>query len=107
MSGSDADSIFDHFYEFSHSAGGLHVWRSFLQLVWLLCAWTIWNDRNNRLFNNVENFIVQLLDKVKHTSLRWLHASNVNFVYGFIVRGGQAPCFVWALAKCYCTCDRL
>ena len=83
MLGPDADSIFDHFYQVSHSAVGLPARRSFLQLVWLLCAWTIWNDCNNRLFNNVENFIVQLLDKVKHTSLRWPHASNINFVYGF------------------------
>jgi len=60
--GPDTNNILVHFYQFSHSAGGLRARRS-------LCAWTIWNDRNNRLFNNVENFIVQLLDKVKHTSL--------------------------------------
>jgi len=24
-----------------------------------------------------------------------------------LVRGGQAPCFVWALVKCFRNCDRL
>lgn len=57
VSGPDSDSILDHFYQFNHSAGGLRARRSFLQLVWLFCALTIWNDRNNRLFNNVENYI--------------------------------------------------
>jgi hypothetical protein len=73
VSGPDTNNILDHFYQFSDSARGLHARRSFLQLVWLLCTWTIWNDRNNRLFNKCRKFhIVQLLDKVKHTSLRWL-----------------------------------
>jgi hypothetical protein len=56
---------------------------SFMQLVWLLCAWTIWNDRNNILFNNVESSIDQLLDKVKRHTLWWLNASNTNFVFDF------------------------
>jgi hypothetical protein len=57
--------------------------RSFMQLVWLLCAWIIWNDRNQILINNIESFIDQLLDKVKYYSFWWLKASNVIFVYGF------------------------
>jgi hypothetical protein len=79
--GPDHHNISDHLYQFTHSAGGFRARYSFLRLVWLLCAWTIWNDRNNRLFNNVEKFIAQLLDKVKHYSLWWLKASNTNFVF--------------------------
>jgi hypothetical protein len=102
VSGPDPLDVSDHFYQFTHSTGGLRARRSFLQLVWLLCAWIIWNDCNHILFNNwllcawiiwndcnhilfnnIENFIDQLLDKVKNYSLWWLKASNANFVYGF------------------------
>jgi len=82
VSGPDRHSISEYLYQFTHLAGDLCARHSFLQLVWLLCAWTIWNDRNNRLFKNVENFIANLLDKVKHYSLWWLKASNTNFVFG-------------------------
>jgi len=77
VSGPAPHSISEHFYQFTHSAGGLRAKRSFLQLVWLLCAWIIWNDRNNKLFNNVSSSIPQLLEKVKHYSLWWLKARVV------------------------------
>jgi len=81
--GLNPQSISDHFYQFIHSSYGLPARRSFLQLVWLLCVWIIWNDCHSRLFKNIENSISQLLDKVKHHSFWWLKARNANFVYGF------------------------
>jgi len=56
--------------------------QSFLRLIWLLCVWLLWNERNNRLFNNIETPILQLLDKVKFHSFWWLKANNATFVYG-------------------------
>ena len=83
VSGPDPFSILDHLYQFiTHSMGGSHATCSFMQL-WLLCAWTIWNDRNNRLFTDVESSIDKLLDEVKYYSLWWLKASNTNFVFDF------------------------
>jgi hypothetical protein len=38
VSGPDPHNISDHFYHFTHSAGGLRARRSLLQLVWLHCA---------------------------------------------------------------------
>jgi hypothetical protein len=58
VSGPDPHNISDHLYQFTHSVGGSRARRSFMQLVWLLCAWTIWNGRNNKLFNNVESSIL-------------------------------------------------
>jgi len=55
--------------------------RSFLQLLWLLCIWLVWNERNNRLFNNTETSIEHLLDKTKFHSLWWLKANKITFVY--------------------------
>jgi len=50
----------------------------------LLClCLDIWNERNSRLFKNIENFIPQLLDKVKYYSFLWLKGNMANFVYSF------------------------
>jgi len=51
--GVDYIVLSDHFLQFMYSIGGGKVTRSFLQLIWLLCVWVLWNERNNRLFNNV------------------------------------------------------
>ena len=42
--------IQDHFYQFIYYIGGLKAWRNFLQLLWILCSWILWTERNNRLF---------------------------------------------------------
>jgi len=62
----DHCNILSHFVQFIHSIGGLKARRSFLQLVWLLIIWVLWNERNNRLFNMKENSMIQLLGKVKN-----------------------------------------
>jgi len=56
--------------------------RSFMQLVWLLGVWIVWNERNNRVFKNTQTTMIDLLEKVKYHSLWWLKAHNANFVYG-------------------------
>jgi len=63
--GPDISIVSDHFLQFTHSAGGTQARHFFMQLVWLLCAWIIWNDCNQRLFNNIGSFIDELLEKVK------------------------------------------
>ena len=76
----DPQVLPDHFIQFTYASDGLKVRRSFLQLVWLLCVWLVWNERNNRLSKNIESSIPQLFDKVKYYSLWWLEANNANFV---------------------------
>jgi hypothetical protein len=80
--GVDPNNISDHFYQFIHCTGHSKKRRSFLQLLWLLCVWQVWNERNNRIFNNIQTSSLQLLDRVKYHSLWWLKANNVNFMYG-------------------------
>jgi hypothetical protein len=48
----DPQNLDDHFIRFTFSAGGLRARRSFLQLIWLLCVWVIWNERNQHQFRN-------------------------------------------------------
>jgi hypothetical protein len=72
----------DHFIQFIHLSGVGKARRSFLQLLWLLCVWVLWTERNNMVFNNAITPIHRLLDKVKYLSLGWLKAKKVTFVFG-------------------------
>ena len=83
FSGADTQVLLDYFSQFIYSTCGLKAWSSFLQLIWLLCVWVVCNERNNRLFKNLECSMPQLLDKVKFYSFWWLKAKIANFVYGF------------------------
>jgi hypothetical protein len=49
----------------SSSSLSLQVPHSFLQLIWLLCVWVIWIERNHQVFSNSETPLPQLLEKVK------------------------------------------
>jgi hypothetical protein len=80
--GRDHHFITDHFTQFIFSTDGLKSRRSFLQLVWFLAIWTLWNERNNRLFNNKESSIFHLLDKIKSYSLWCQKAKKTVFVFG-------------------------
>jgi hypothetical protein len=80
--GADPYNVHDHFLQFTNALGTSRSRRSFMQLIWLLGVWILWNERNNRLFNNVQKSTFDLLEKVKLHSLWWLKARNVNFVLG-------------------------
>ncbi|KAK2377022.1 hypothetical protein QL285_077753 [Trifolium repens] len=41
-------SLRDHFVQFTFSAGVSRARRSFLQLIWLVCVWVVWTERNHR-----------------------------------------------------------
>jgi len=82
VSGVDPLNISEHFLQFVHYTGHSKARRSFLQLLWLLYVWLTWSERNNRVFNNIETPILQLLDQVKFHSLWWLKTNNATFVHG-------------------------
>lgn len=80
--GVDIQVIHDHLNQSIYYTGGLKARRNFLHLIWLLCSWILWNERNNRLFNNQECNSYQLLEKVKYYSLWWPKAKQFTFVFG-------------------------
>jgi len=80
--GFDTQVIQNHLNQFIYYSGGLKARRNFLHLIWLLCSWILWNERNNQLFKNQECNSYQLLEKVKYYSLWWLKAKHVTFVFG-------------------------
>jgi len=71
----------DHFTQFIHSSDHFKARRSFLQLIWLLCVWLVWNEHNNILYNNIQANIDQLVEKVKFHSLWWLKANKFTLVF--------------------------
>ena len=82
VSGVDPQGLHAHFFQFTNCLGGLKACRSFLQLLWLLCVWLIWQEHNNRLFKNSQLPISEHMDKVKFHSYWWLKANNTTFVFG-------------------------
>jgi hypothetical protein len=84
--GVDTNNVSDHLLQFTLMTGPGKAKRSFLQPIWLLCTWVVWNERNNRLFNNVVTLVPHLLDKVKLLSLGWLKAKKSCLFLAF--RGG-------------------
>jgi len=68
VSGVDPSNLHDHFIQFIHGIGHSRTHRDFLQLIWLLCIWTIWNACNNKIFNNVQATSRELIEKVKFNS---------------------------------------
>ena len=82
VSSVDQQSLHAHFFQFTNYLGGLRARRSFLRLLWFLCVWLVWNERNNKLYNNSYTFITELMEKVKFNSYWWLMANNATFVYG-------------------------
>ncbi|MCH83355.1 putative non-LTR retroelement reverse transcriptase, partial [Trifolium medium] len=60
-----AQTLSDHFVQFTGSAGGLRARHSFMQLIWLACVWVVWTERNNRLFRGSANSLHCMLDKIK------------------------------------------
>ena len=82
LSGVDHTDIGTHFAQFTNYLDGRRRCRSFLQLLWLMCVWLIWKERNNRVFTNVHISIEELKEKVIFHSYWWLKANNASFVYG-------------------------
>jgi hypothetical protein len=79
----DSHNLSDIFLRFNYSSGGRKGQRSFLQLIWLLCVWLVWNERNRRLFRNSEQSLPQMLNKVKRYSLSVVEATNTTLISNY------------------------
>jgi hypothetical protein len=83
-----ASSVLDWFIvgrltNFTYLSGGMCAGQSFLQLIWHSYVWVMWNERNQWLFRNSECTLLQLLDKVKLCSYRWVKTMNINLVSNY------------------------
>ncbi|PNX56241.1 hypothetical protein L195_g058110 [Trifolium pratense] len=79
----DSTTLRDHFVQFTASAGVSRARRSFLQLIWLVCVWVIWTERNHRLFKGSTSTPHLLLDKIKLFSFRCLKPTSITLVSNY------------------------
>jgi hypothetical protein len=67
-----------HYYQFSYIAGVALSRRSIIQVIWFATVWEIWKERNNRIFNNMNCSISQVVDKIKSLTYMWLKGNYVS-----------------------------
>ncbi|GAU13344.1 hypothetical protein TSUD_42980 [Trifolium subterraneum] len=65
-----AQTLSDHFTQFTTSAGDTRARRSFMQLIWLACVWVVWTERNHKLFRGSAHPPLHMLDKIKRFSFK-------------------------------------
>ncbi|AES64862.1 hypothetical protein MTR_2g031500 [Medicago truncatula] len=73
----------DHFLRSGHFTGLLCSSHSFFRLIWLASVWTIWKEKNNRVFKNTTSNLHLLLEKVKLLSFVWLKAKLFTFAFDY------------------------
>lgn len=55
--------------------------RQQVQVMWLACVWTIWKERNQRVFKQKECNVAQLVDHTKVLCLLWLKVKSSGFSF--------------------------
>ncbi|CAJ2653733.1 unnamed protein product [Trifolium pratense] len=83
ISSLDFTTLHAHFVQFIALAGVSRARRSFLQLLWLVCVWVIWTERNHRLFKGSTGTPHLLLDKIKLFSFRWLKSTSITLALNY------------------------
>ena len=73
----------DHFNQFSLIIGASKVRRSVLQVIWFATVWEIWKERNNRIFNNKQSSVMQVVDKIKSLSFMSLKAKFASLPFNY------------------------
>jgi hypothetical protein len=63
-------SIFQLFDCLSVSAKNIKMRRGY-RLVWHTAIWTIWNARNNFIFDKVKKELMEIVEDIKVMSWRW------------------------------------
>ena len=75
--------VLAHFTQFSVSGGIGNKRRSITQVIWFATVWEIWKERNNRLFNDKQSTVTQVVDKIKSLTFRWLKAKYVTLPFNY------------------------
>jgi len=78
-----SSTICEHFTQFTNMAGMPQFTYFYLKVIWLVCTWVLWKERNNRVLKNMALDPYSLLEKVKLNSFLWLKTNQVSFAYGY------------------------
>ncbi|RHN59920.1 putative reverse transcriptase zinc-binding domain-containing protein [Medicago truncatula] len=66
------------FNQFNFFGGAANSRKALLQVIWFASVWEIWKERNNRVFNDKNCSIPQLVDKIKSLTFLWLKGKYVT-----------------------------
>jgi hypothetical protein len=77
------DFVRDHLHQFGHMAWLPRSTHPFLKVIWHACVWTVWKERNNRIFKPKARDLVQLLDNIKFLSFSWLKANMLTYAFSY------------------------
>jgi len=72
---SDVISLFN---QFNFIGGAVKSRRVLLQVIWFAKVWEIWKERNNRVFNDKNSSISQVVDKIKSLTFMRLKEKYVS-----------------------------
>jgi len=71
-----------HSIQFGGLGGFSKNFRTTFNIVWISVLFTIWKDRNVRIFNNMVSSLLALLEKEKIEAFYWLKS---NYIFFFIL----------------------
>ena len=72
-----------HFILFTRMLGLPRTTHLFFTFIWFATIWVIWNERNNRVFQNTTTIPYTLIEKVKMHSFLWLKSKQATLVYSY------------------------
>ena len=76
-------SVVDHLHHFRYLASIPRFTHMFFKVIWHATAWVIWKERNNMIFNNKAQDMVQLLETVKFLSFSRLKANFLTSAFSY------------------------
>jgi len=77
------DSARDHLHHFGYMAGLPRSTYLFLIVICNACVWTIWKERNSRIFKQSARDLATLLDNIKFLSYSWLKANLLTSTFSY------------------------
>jgi len=75
--------VSSHFNQFSFIGGAAKSKQYILQAIWFATVWQIWKERNNRVFNDKNCTLQQVVDKNKSTTFMWLKGKYTNLPFNY------------------------
>ena len=77
------NDITGHFNQFQHFGGVTKSRQSILQVIWLATVWEIWKDRNNKNFKATDSSILQVVDRIKLLTFKWLKVKFTTLPFNY------------------------
>ncbi|KEH22114.1 hypothetical protein MTR_7g033295 [Medicago truncatula] len=71
------------FTQFHHFGGVTKSRQSILQVIWFATVWEIWKERNNKIFKAKDSPIIQVVDRIKLLTFKWLKVKFPTLIFNY------------------------